>query len=71
MSKAVTSVFKLMFKQIETYNSKIQYFLGVKPFWPVQNNQPNIDAVKKFNNRKKASSIATYDFSTLDAILTE
>ena len=46
LSKVVTSVLKPMFKQIETYNSKMYYFSGVKSFWPVQNNQPVIDATK-------------------------
>ena len=65
LSKAVTSVLKRMHKQIETYNSKMHYFSGVKSFWPVQNNQPVIDAIKKFSSRNKALSISTYDVSTL------
>ena len=33
------------------------YFSGVKSFWPVQNNQPDIDAIKKVNIRNKALPI--------------
>ena len=66
LSKAVTSVLKLMYKQIETYNSKIHYFSGVKSFWPIQKNQLVIDSIKNTNSRNKALSIATYENSTLD-----
>ena len=65
LSKAVTQVLKLMFKQIEMYNHKSTYFSGVKSFWPIQNNQPVIEAIKKLNGRSKANSISTFDFSTL------
>ena len=50
-----------MYKQSETYNSKMHYFSGVKSFWRVQNNQPATDAIKKLNSRNKTLSIATYD----------
>ena len=65
LSKYITSVFKLFYKQIESYNKKCEYFSGVKSFWVVQNNKPVIDAIHKLNHRNKASSIATFDFSTL------
>ena len=65
LSKAITSVFQLFYKQIESYNDKCRYFSGVKNFWVVQNNRPVIDAMTKLNARKKAKSISTFDFSTL------
>ena len=55
LHKAVTTALKLMYKQIETYNSKS----------PVQNNQPVIDTISKRNFKNKALPIAIYDFSTL------
>ena len=33
--KAVTAILKLMYKQIETYNSKSNYFSRFKSFWLV------------------------------------
>ena len=45
-SKAVTLVMKLVYKKIETNNSEYYYYSGVKSFFPVQNNQPVIDAIK-------------------------
>ena len=67
LSRALTSIFKLFYKQIEAYNLKCQYFSGVKSFWVVQfqNNQPVIEAIEKINRRSSASSISTFDFSTL------
>lgn len=64
LSKAVNAVLKLMYKQMETYNSKSYYFSGIKSSWPGQNNQPVTDALSKLNVRNKALSIPTYDFCT-------
>ena len=50
---------------METYNSKMDYFSGVKSFQPAQSNQPVIDRIKLLNSRNKPLSIATYDSSTL------
>ena len=49
LPKAVTAVLKLMYKEIETYNSKLHYFSGIKSFQPKQNSQPVIDAIRKLN----------------------
>ena len=65
LSKAITSVFRLFYKQIENYNDKCRFFTGVNTFWVVQNNKPVIDAMTKLNARNKARSISTFDFSTL------
>ena len=43
----------------------MHYFSVVKLFWPVQSNQPVIDAIKKLNSRNKIMQIGTNDFSTL------
>ena len=65
LSKAVTSAFRLFYKQIENYHDKTRFFTGVNNFWVVQNNKPVIDALKKLNFRNRAKSITTFDFSTL------
>ena len=55
-----------MFKQIETYNSKMHYFSGVTLFWPVQISQPVVDVIKRRKSRSKVLSIATYNFIMLN-----
>ena len=65
LSKAVTSALKLMYQQIENYNNKKHFFSGVKTFWPIQNNVPVINNIKKLNKRHKALSVSSFDFSTL------
>ena len=51
LSKAVTAVLKLMYRQIEKYNSTSYYFLGVKLFLTKQYNQTNMFLVKSPNVR--------------------
>ena len=51
----------MIYKPIETCNSKFHYFSEIKSFWSARNNQPVIDVIKKLNSRNKALSIATYD----------
>ena len=65
LSKAVTQIFRLFYKQIESYNKKCKYFTGVNAFWVVQSNQKVTECMKKINSRGKAKSISTFDFSTL------
>ena len=65
LSKAITSIFKLLITQIESYNKKLQFFSGVNTFWVISNNQPITNAINKLNNRQRAKSISTFDFSTL------
>ena len=43
LSKSVTSVFKLSFKEIEGYKKQTFFFSGINPFWRILNNQPVID----------------------------
>lgn len=40
-------------------------FSVLQSFWPVQINQPLIDAIKKLSSRSKELPITTYEFSTL------
>ena len=62
----VTSIFRLFFRQIQTYNGKCSFFTGViNTFWVVQNNKPVTDAMNGLIKRRKATSVSTFDFSTL------
>ena len=65
LSQAITSAFRLFYRQIESYNDKCRFFSGVNTFWVVQNNKPITDAINKLNERNIANSISTFDFSTL------
>ena len=65
LTKGVTSVFKLFFKQIERYSNKCRFYSGVNSFWTVLNNEPVINQINKLNERNKAETITTFDFSTL------
>ena len=69
LSQVITSAFRLFYRQIESYNDKCRFFSGVNTFWIVQNNKPITDAINKLNERNKANSISTFDFSTLYAKL--
>ena len=55
----MTTALNPIYKHIETYISKMHYFLEVTLFWPVRNNQPVIDAISKLNVRKRAPPITT------------
>ena len=65
LSKHITSIFKLFYQQIESYNKKCRFFSGINTFWVIQNNAPVIKSIKRINKRKGAQSISTFDFSTL------
>ena len=65
LARTITSIFRLFFRQIQAYNDKCRFFTGVNTFWVVQNNKPVIDAMNGLNKRRKATSVSTFDFSTL------
>ena len=65
LSKAISRVFKLIFKQIESFHAKSKFYSNYNLFWVIQNSRPVIDKLNKINSRNKAKSITTYDFSTL------
>ena len=58
----ITSIFRLLFRKIQTYNNKCRLFTGV--FWVVQNSKPVIDAMNGLNKWRKATSVSTIEFST-------
>ena len=65
ISKAVSSIFKLIFHQIENFHKNEKFLKNYNKFWVIQNVDPIIDILQKINKRKRAKTIATYDFSTL------
>ena len=65
LSKAVTSVFRLFYNQIENYNMKCCFYSSVKTFWVIENNHDVLNSLNKINRKGKANCISTYDFSTL------
>ena len=65
LAGTIMSAFRLFFRQIQTYNDKCVCVTGVNTFLVVQNNKPVIDAMNGFNKQRKATSVSTFDFSTL------
>ena len=64
LARTITSIFRLFFRQIQTYNDKCGFFTGVNTFWVVQSNKPVTDAMNELNKQRKATSVSTFDFST-------
>ena len=69
LSKAVSNVFKLIYPQTENFDRKYKFFSNYNKFWVHPNVDPLIENINIINRKKKAKSIATYDFSTLYTIL--
>ena len=65
ISKAVSSAFKLIFKQVESFHQKAKFLSNYNKFWVLQNSDPVISILQTINKKRGAKSIATYDFSTL------
>ena len=65
VSKAVSNVFKLVYSQVENFHKKSKFLSGYNKFWVLQNSDPIIESLKSVNKKKRAKSIATYDFSSL------
>ena len=55
----------MFFGRIQTYSDKCRFFTAANTFWVVQNNKPVTDAMNGLNKRRKATSVSTFDFSTL------
>ena len=65
LAGTITSIFCLFFREIQTYNDKCRFFTDINTFWIVQNKKPVIDAMNGINKRRKATSVLTFDLSTL------
>ena len=63
--RTITSTFRLLFRQIQTYNDKCRFFTSVNTFSVVKNNKPVVDAMNGVNKQRKATSVLTFDFSAL------
>ena len=53
LARTITSIFRVLFRQIQTYNNKCRFFTGVKTFWVVQNNKAVTDAMNGLINEGK------------------
>ena len=69
MPKAVSSVFKLIYSQIEIFHHKFKLLSNFNIFWVLRNGDLVIENINIIKRKKKAKSIATYDFSTLYTVL--
>ena len=65
LPKAVYNVFKLIYFQIENFLRKLKFLFNYNKFWVLQNVDPVIENISIINRKKKARSLAAYDFSTL------
>ena len=65
LSKAITKIFRLFYRQVETYNTKSFFYSQVNTFWVIQNNEKVINCINKLNKINSVRSMSTFDFSTL------
>ena len=65
LSKAISSVFKLIYQQVESFHKNAKFLSNYNKFWVLQNIDPVINNINIINRKKRAKSITTYDFSTL------
>ena len=59
LSKAITKIFRLFYRQVETYNAKSFFYSQVKTFWVIQNNEHVINSIKRLNKKGAVGSIIT------------
>ena len=69
MSKAVTKVFKLIFKKIQSFHEKSHFYFDSKKFWVVENSKSVSDMFDQTNTKQNAKPLSAFDFSTLYTIL--
>ena len=62
LARTIISIFRLFFRQTQTYNDKCRFFTGVNTFWVVQNNKPVIDAMNGLNKQRKGTSVQSLTF---------
>ena len=65
LAKDLSNIYSLFFKQVKRYHHKTKYYSGMNRFWVVENNSEIVNVFNKFNKRRSARSISTFDFSTL------
>ena len=69
LSRAVFKVFKLISSQIKNFHLKSKFLSNYNKFRVLQNVDSVIENISIINRKKKAESIAKYDFNTLCATL--
>ena len=65
LGKAITKIFKVIFKMKRGYYRKAGVFSGLKQFWPIDSHDEIVQTLDRLSSKQKATSISTYDFSTL------
>ena len=65
LASTIKSIFRLFFRQIQTYSDKYRFCTCVNTFLVVQNNIAVIVAMNRLNKRRKATFTSIFDFSTL------
>ena len=53
LARTITSIFRLFFRQLQTYYDKCRLFTGINTFWVVQNNKRVTDAMNGLINKGK------------------
>ena len=65
LSKDVSKVFKLLFRQTRNFHDKSFFYSNYNKFWVVENSTPILDKIHRSNSKTNAKSISTFDFTTL------
>ena len=65
LSKVASLIYKKIFNQVQSFHEKSKFYGNYNRFWVIENSAPVIEKISNLNNRKKAKSLSTYDFSTL------
>ena len=65
LSKDVSKVFKLLFRQTRNFHDKSYFYFNYNKFWVVENSTPLLDKIHRTNAKRNAKHISTFDFTTL------
>ena len=65
LSTTVSTVFKMIYKQVENFHRNAKFLSNYNKFWVLQNSNPVIHSLNVINKKCNAKSISTFDFSTL------
>ena len=65
----MSNVFKIIYSQIENFHRESKFLTSYNKIWVLQNVDLVIENMNTINRKKKAKSIATYDFTTLHTTL--
>ena len=65
LSKSITSLFKLFFKQIDHCNKQSRFFSRISSFSTILNIRPVINSINDLHKHNKAPLISCFKFSIL------